>query len=188
MAFLRARRLIRALAFLAAQALVLLPAVAAPAAGVGEYSVKAAYLYKFAPFVEWPQARLPAGAPLQICVAGADPFGPLLDQVTAGQSVADHRVQVTRLARVDAQATCDILYVRASKTQSAEAALAAVKGKPVLTVTDEAEGGGPHGMLHFVLVNNRVRFQVDPAQAQASGLAISSKLLSLGLPREGGGR
>lgn len=157
---------------------------AAPAAS--EYSVKAAYLAKFAPFVDWPPATMPAGAPLQICLAGPDPFGPVIEQTLAGQSVGDHKIQLVRLARVEPQSNCNILYVRGSRAQSVAEALAAVRGRPVLTVTDGAEPGPAHGMLHFVLTNNRVRFEVDPAAASAGGVMVSSKLLSLGIVRPKG--
>ncbi len=151
-----------------------------------EYSVKAAYLSKFAPFVDWPPATMPAGAPLQICLVGPDPFGGAIDQAMAGQSVGDHKIQLLRLARVDAQTSCQILYVRGSRAQSVAEALAAVRGRPVLTVTDGADPGATRGMLHFVLTNNRVRFEVDPAAAAAGGVMVSSKLLSLGIVRPKG--
>jgi hypothetical protein len=177
-----------AITLYAAWFLAALAAEAAAAPVASEYSVKAAYLSKFAPFVEWPPAVLPPGSPLQICIAGADPFGTLVEQTLVGQVVADHRIQVTRLARVDGQANCHVLYVRGSRAQSPAEALAAVRGKPVLTVTDEDDRGPARGMLHYVLVNNRVRFEVDPAAAMAGGLTISSKLLSLALVRPRGGR
>src|SRR4051812_42915204 len=67
----------------------LAPAVAAAQTPASEYAVKAAYLYKFAPFVQWPPASLAPGEPLQLCVVGADPFGRLLDVAATGQMVGD---------------------------------------------------------------------------------------------------
>jgi hypothetical protein len=171
---------------LAAAAVLACPAAGWAQGGSLEYAVKAAYLAKFAPFVEWPPASLAPGAALQVCIAGPDPFGPAIDRAMAGQAVADHRIQLVRLARVDGQAPCHILYIRGSRLQSAAEALAAVRGRPVLTVTDAAERGPAHGLLHFVLVDNRVRFEVDPAAVAASGLMISSKLLNLALVRPRG--
>jgi hypothetical protein len=139
-----------------------------------ESAVKAAFLTKFGAFVTWP-AR--GGGPLQLCVVGDDPFGAALEQAAQGQAGA---IAVHRLAMVDRESGCDVAYLAGSARQTAGQALAAVHGAPVLTVTDAARGG-PHGMIHFVVFEDRVRFQVDAAQASQSGLAISSKLLTLAL-------
>jgi hypothetical protein len=170
-----------ALAGAAACALALAAASDAGAQGASEYSVKAAYLYKFAPFVEWPPAALPAGAPLQVCIVGPDPFGRVLDAAALGQSVGDHKVEIRRLAKADGRVACHVMYVRKSAGQSVAEALTAVRGAPVLTVTDSADGDGPHGILHLVVAEKRVRFEVSPAAAADNGLSISSKLLDLAL-------
>lgn len=149
-----------------------------------ETSVKATYLYKFAPFVTWPQSD-PA-KPFVICVVGADPFGPVLDQAVTGQAYAQRPIQVTRLDAVGPQSGCDIAYLGGSHAQPVEAALQALHGTPVLTVTDEA---APDGIIAFRLSGGHVRFRVDEAAADTAGLTISSKLLSLALSvRTKGGR
>jgi hypothetical protein len=153
------------------------PAVqAAPPAS--EQSVKAGYLAKFAPFVVWPPETF-AGptAPLVLCVQGDDPFGETLDRLTAGQSVGTHPIIVRRVARIDADSGCHIAYLAGSSAQSPTAALKALEGRPVLTVT-EGEGG-ERGIVHLVQTNGRVRFAIDAARAGQCGLAISSKLLAL---------
>jgi hypothetical protein len=149
--------------------------------GASEYSVKAAYLYKFAPFVEWPPTSLAAGAPLQVCIVGPDPFGGALDTAALGQVIGDHKVEIRRMARVEGRPACHVMYVRKSAGQSVADALTAVRGAPVLTVTDAADGDGAHGILHLVVAANRVRFEVDPGAAAENGLSISSKLLDLAL-------
>jgi hypothetical protein len=90
-------------------------------------------------------------------------------------------VAIRRLPAVDRGAECDVLYASGSSRQSAAQALAAVQGAPVLTVTDSARTGGARGMIHFVVFEDRVRFQVDAAQAARCGIGISSKLLTLAL-------
>ncbi|HTI66461.1 MAG TPA: YfiR family protein [Caulobacteraceae bacterium] len=176
---------------LAATSCVLNPALASDAwaqTAAAEYSVKAAYLYKFAPFVQWPPASLAPGAPLEVCVVGPDPFGRALDIAASGQTVGDHKVEVRRLARVEGRPNCHVMYVRKSVGQSVADALATVRGAPVLTVTDAADGEGARGILHLVVAEKRVRFEVDPAAAAENGLSISSKLLDLALTvRKGAG-
>lgn len=151
-----------------------------------EYAVKANYLYKFAPFVEWPpRAFAAAGAPFTVCVFGEDPFGRALDEAVRGQTVAGRPVVVRRLQAAAAAPACNVLYVGRSRTQAPGDVLRITHGAPVLTVTDDRQGVGG-GIVHFVLRGGRVRFSLDLAQARSSGLVLSSKLLSLAVPRNGG--
>ena len=144
-----------------------------------EYPVKAAYLSKFGIYVEWPPGMFASSAsPLVLCVAGSDPFGATLDQATAGQHIDGHPVVVKRVDTANAEVGCQILYVGFDDAQSRRKALDAVRGKPVLTVVDADDGGG---IIRFVISDNRVRFNIDEAEATRSGLKISSKLLNLAL-------
>jgi len=140
-----------------------------------ESAVKATYLYKFAPFIDWPAVSTP-GTPLALCVIGADPFGAVLDRVVTGQTVAGRPIVVRRLAKAAADSPCQIAFIGGSRAQSVKEALAALHTAPVLTVTD---GATTPGMVDFVPSGGRVRFQVDDQAAADSGLRISSKLLSL---------
>jgi hypothetical protein len=163
-----------------AASLVLLPATAARAQAGLELAVKAAYLLKFPLFVDWPRPAPGAAAtPFLLCIIGEDPFGGVLDEAAAGQRVGGRPVVVRRLLVLVRNSGCDMVYATGSPAQPVAAALDAVRGTPVLTVTDSARYGGPSGIVNFVLVNNRVRFEIDDAAAAANGLAVSSKLLSL---------
>jgi hypothetical protein len=145
-----------------------------------ELAVQATYLYKFAPFVEWPKTTFqsPESA-FVLCVAGNDPFGAVLDEAVSGQSILGHPISVRRLRVVARNSGCDILFAAGSPAQSVAAELAAVRGTPVLTVTDSERDGGTKGIIDFVIQDNRVRFGIDNAAAAENGLVISSKLLSL---------
>jgi uncharacterized protein DUF4154 len=137
-----------------------------------EYAVKGAYLTKFIPFITWPDGVLPApNTPVVICVPGDDPFGGKLEQAAAGTRLGEHPVVVKKTPAPDA--ACQIVFLGAGT----EAALEALRGKPVVTVTDS--GLKAHGVISFVLVDNHVRFDIDDALAAQDGLAVSSKLLSL---------
>lgn len=152
-----------------------------------EYAVKANFLYKFGPFVEWPsQAFASPSSPFNVCVAGEDPFGSALDDAVRGQTVEGHPVVVRRLKTVSASPPCHVLYVGRSPDQKPADIMRLVRGTPVLTVTDE-QLGTFGGIVHFVLRQGRVRFGVDAGTAQADGLAISSKLLQLAVPVGGAG-
>jgi hypothetical protein len=141
-----------------------------------EYAVKASYLYKFAPFVQWPPAAFETPvAPLAICIAGPDPFGPALDEAVRGQRVNGHPIVVRHVEAIRTGMACQILFVGGEDAQDD---LHVVAHEPILTVTDRSHGGAG-GMIQFVMVAGRVRFMIDQAAAQDSGIAISSKLLGL---------
>jgi hypothetical protein len=145
-----------------------------------EYAVKATYLYKFAPFVEWPPGAFETPvAPLNLCVVRFDPFGPVLDRAVEGQRIGDRPIIVRRLAAPDRGVPCHVIYVGSTPGGAAAEILAQVRGWPVLTVTDGERDLRAKGVVNFIIDNNRVRFEIDNAAAGENGLAISSKLLGL---------
>lgn len=145
-----------------------------------EYAVKATYLYKFAPFVGWPDEAFDSPVePLRLCIAGDDPFGPIIDRAVAGQSVGARPITLQRMRTVGPETRCHILYVAGSTSQSIGQALAAVDDKPVLTVTDAAIDPGVRGIVHLVVQDDRVRFAIDDHAAWQHRLTISSRVLSL---------
>jgi hypothetical protein len=142
---------------------------------------KAAFLYKLAPFVDWPATLFPTPvSPFTICIVGADPFGPVLDQTVGRRLISHHPIVVRRLEAIDADSGCNVAYLAGSKAQSIQDALDEVEGTPVLTVTDAAVGE-TRGAVHLLLVNRRVRFVIDEDAAARNGLTISSKLMQLAL-------
>ena len=141
-----------------------------------ETAVKASYLYKFAPFVNWPIGALDAHSnTFNICVVGVDPFGSVLDRAIAGQRVDGRAIVVRRMPNSDRNTSCQIMFV-GGPPASVRDALRAVARTPVLTVTD---GSAASGIVDFVLDHGRVRFRLDDQAAAENGLTVSSKLLSL---------
>ncbi len=155
--------------------------MAAPAdTSAPEFSVKAAYLYKFGGFVEWPETVFASAAsPTKLCLLGDDPFGQILDKVVDGQRIADHPVVVERLKAVMPKSGCQILYISDRDDHKISAALEAVRGENVLTITDGARTPQTTGIINFVIAENRVRFEIDDQAASVNGVTISSKLLDL---------
>jgi hypothetical protein len=143
------------------------------------YAVEASYLSKFAAFVEWPPSAFDSPtAPLTICISGQDPFGHMLDEKVRGQHVNDHPLMVRHDEAIRSGMPCHILYVGGD---ASEEALRAIQHEPVLTVTNHDEAGGG-GMIQFMTVAGRVRFTINQAAAEESGITISSKLLELAVP------
>jgi hypothetical protein len=144
-----------------------------------EYAVKATYLYKLAPFVNWPpDAFTTPDAPFRICVAGVDPFNDYLARMVIGRSLGTHPFEVRRLDALTSDVNCQIIFISQLPTQSIRRALDTVAGKPVLTVVDST---APHqgGIVQFVMDRGRVRFVIDTGAAARNHITISSKLLSL---------
>jgi hypothetical protein len=144
-----------------------------------EYPIKAAFLYKFGSFVEWPPEAFPtASSPVNVCVVGRDPFGPVLDRTVRGQTVGARPVTVRRLSAVTPASGCHIAYLGGSPEQSVSEAARTLSGAPVLTVTDGLETDAP-AAVRFTVLANRVRFKIDLRTAARNGVSISSKLLNL---------
>ena len=142
-----------------------------------EYAVKANYLVRFAVFVDWPAGAFPdAAAPLTICVAGRDPCGTTLDRAAVTQTAQGRRIRVRRLAAQAGGAGCHILYLGQGS---------AVEIAPGALVVTDAGVSERRGMIHFVLVSNRVRFHIDQASARQAGLTMSSRLLNLAVSVRG---
>jgi len=144
-----------------------------------EYRVKAAFLYRFADYVNWPSSAFEsASSPFTICLIGGDPFGSMLDKLAAGERLAGRPIVIKRAQSLPESSGCQVAYVGRKVDLST---LLYLQGKPVLTVTDGVDEAGPHGIINFVLRDNRVRFDIDMGIARANGLTISSRLLSLAL-------
>jgi YfiR/HmsC-like len=160
---------------------VCLLALAVPAAAQApEYDLKAAFLFNFAKFVEWPASAF-AGeqSPLTICVYGEDPFGPNLDAVVQGERVGERSLLVQRPDSLDDLGECHVLFVSRSEKDRLGEVMAEVEGDPVLTVADTDGFLRAGGIINFILESSKVRFLIDQEAAERSGLRISSKLMRL---------
>lgn len=143
--------------------------------------VKAAYLYKFAGFVEWPQMRFAhPGAVLTIGVAGDEPLAAELERAVAGRVVGGHPIHVRRLAPGASTDGLHILFIDGSvEARTFASLLSAAQGQPVLTVTDAAGARAQGCMIGFVVADQRLRFDVGLDQVAPSGLRIGARMLAV---------
>lgn len=162
-------RRIAAAALLVAALQGLLPAQAVSE----EYRVKAAFLYNFLKYVEWPEDA-PAG-PLVICVAGRNPFGTVLEDLVRGEIVEERRVEARVI--LEPAAGCHLLFVPQGAAMPAY--LRAASGQPVFTVGETRAFMDEGGMASFYLDRGNVRFEINPGAAQRARLRISARLLQL---------
>jgi hypothetical protein len=158
--------------------LFVVPALPGQAPASKEYSVKAALLFNFPKFVEWPSDAFASGqTPLVIGILGDDPFGAYLDQTVRGENVNNHPLIVRRFRRVEDITTCHVLFISRSEMNRLEQILNGLKGRNVLTVGDSNGFAVEGGVIQFVTENNKIRMRINLRAAKAADLTISSKLL-----------
>jgi len=165
---------------LGAVALMLLTAspVAAQTA-LSEYEIKAAFLFHFAQYVQWPPEAVPRESrSFELCVLGTDPFGATLEETFAGKVVHGRPLAIRRIARFDADG-CQILFVSSSESNRINEILRAIVGASILTVGETAGFTAAGGIINFRIQNDKLRFEINPEAAEGSGLKISSELLKL---------
>jgi hypothetical protein len=148
----------------------------------GEYQVKAVYLYNFARFAAWPEASEIRGAPsFNICVLGEDSFGAALDSVISGETIDHKQAVVKRISRTQDAVQCRVLFVSSSEESRWKEILPKLERLNVLTVSDMPQFSRRGGMIHFQIVANKVRFEVNLAATERAGLELSSELLKLAI-------
>lgn len=150
---------------------------------MSEYQVKAAFLLNFGKFVEWPSGD---ASDLLICVLGDDPFGETLDDTVAGRTVGRRTVATRRIGAVAQAKSCSILFVSRSESGSVDGILSALRGSPILLVGELDRFATRGGMINFVEVDQKIRFEINEAAAKKAGLKISSQLLRLATIVQGG--
>jgi hypothetical protein len=153
---------------------------------VSDADVKAAFLFNFTRFVEWPSAATQPSAPFRLCVVADRQTTAVIEKTMEGESVNGRPSQTTVPATPEDARVCQILFVGRSETGRLAQLLAAVRDRPVLTVSDAARFTTRGGMIGFVLDDDRVRFDVNLGAAKRSGLQISSRLLRVARYVEGG--
>jgi hypothetical protein len=140
-----------------------------------EYRLKAAFLYNFAVFTDWPAA---VGPTLNVCVYGRDPFGSEIDPLQ-GKGVGDRRIALHRVMGVESLKDCQVVFVADSARGELPRVLASLHDAAVLTVADVPGAAAQGVILNMNVANNRVTFEVNLAAARGANLQLSSKLLRL---------
>lgn len=153
-----------------------------------EYRVKAAFLFNFAKFVEWPpQAFSGQGAPLTVCVLGLDPFGNLLEDTLKGRAVAGRPLAIRRIPEVESG--CHVLFIASSERKRLALLTDQLRGSSVLTVSEETGFTTVGGMIELFTAGESVQFNIAPTAVERSGLHASARLIALAANqrRQGGG-
>lgn len=147
---------------------------------ITEYQVKAAYLYNFAKFADWPPtAFTSASDPIRLCVLNDQPFQLQLTQIVKGKSITGRPIVAVPIQNRGQARSCHVLFIDSTQDAEFPHILESLQGSSVLTV-GEADGFADRGgTINFVLQSGQVHFQVNHKAAMQSGIRLSSRLLSV---------
>jgi hypothetical protein len=163
--------------------------VAAEGNASSEYAVKAAFLFHFAQFAEWPPTAFKGtNAPLTFCTLGEDEFHGALDQSINGKTIENRPLRVQHLKQLDEVQACQVIFVGAGDKKRIPALLASLKDSPVLTVGETEHFAQEGGMIGLSLEENKIRFEINLGSVEHAKLKLSARLLALAKTVLGGSR
>jgi len=161
-----------------AMALARCLAAASPPQPLDEYQVKAAFLYNFAKFVQWPsEAFQTATEAIAICILGQDPFGRSLADTVAGRAIEGRSIVVRHISDIKQAAGCHVLFIASTENKRSPAMLAGIKPGTLTVGDSDASAAG--AVINFKLDDGKVRFEINMDAAEREKLQISSRLLGL---------
>jgi hypothetical protein len=155
-----------------------LPCLHVSAQAPNEYRVKAAFILNFARFIEWPNDAYGDGSWLVVGIVGDDPFGGSFDQLN-GNMINGRRIAIKHLKATDYLKGCQVLFVSSSERGRLGKILESVRGGSVLTIGELSQFNQAGGVIKFVIQDDKVRFEINPAAVRQARLKVSSKLLAL---------
>lgn len=145
--------------------------------GTPDVVVKAAFLYNFAKFTEWP--ALPPGATIVVCIVGDDRIAAASVETVRGQNISGHPLEVWRTEESASWRACHLLFIAAAETRRSARRLDEIRTLPVLTVSDGKDFSRAGGIIELFIEAGRIRFAINVDAADRSGLQLSSRLLGL---------
>jgi hypothetical protein len=156
------------------------------------YQIKAAFLFNFAQFIEWPSTAFTnTDSPICIGVLGENSFGTALEETVQGGTVQSRKLMVKHSRRIEDLRDCQMIFVSKSERARIAEILSNLNSRPVVTVSETEGFARRGGIINFYLEGTKVRFEINPSVAKQEGLKFSSELLRLGKivePEQKGGR
>jgi hypothetical protein len=154
-----------------------------------EHEVKAAFLFHFSQFVDWPEGTFKeANSPIVYCTIGEDPFHGALDASLSGKAVGERALRVQHFKQLEEIRGCQILFIGESEQKRVATLATKFQGNPVLTVGESEHFIQEGGMIGFLLEENKIRFEINLEAAEHAKLKLSSRLLALAKRVLGGQR
>ena len=145
-----------------------------------DYQVKAAYVYAFTKFVEWPPDRLASPtAPIQICILNDPAVQSELRRLVSGKSVAGHSILVRDVNGEEGLRECHVLFIGSGNGSTPQHMLQSLQGASILTIGERQGFLDAGGIINLISQDEHVRFQVNRRAAKAAGIHVSARLLSV---------
>lgn len=152
----------------------------AQAQNISQYEVKAAMLYRFAQFMDWPTNQMTAtNAPLVFGIAGQDPFGASIDTVLKGQKIGQREILIERQPQPVIPTNCHLLFLSNSLAGEADKTISALRTNAVLLVGESDDFTRKGGHVRLYLEESKIRFEINIAALERSGLKMSPQVLKL---------
>jgi hypothetical protein len=144
------------------------------------YEIKAAFIYNFAQFTQWPDSAFTSSdSPFVLAFIGDSDLGPALSRVLQGKSIAGHPIVLKHLDSPGEISGCHLLFIPDSEESHLDDIFNAVGNQPILTVGETAKFMQAGGIIRFFIADGRIRFEIDPDAADKAALRLSSRLMSL---------
>ena len=145
-----------------------------------EYQLKAAFLFNFTQFVEWPAHTFPSSqAPAVIGILGKDPFGNYLEEIIKGETIDKHALVIQHFETVEEVTNCQILFINVSDKTQLQSIIKKLKGKSMLTISEASGFSKLGGMIRLYTKDDKINIQINVDATKEENLTISSKLLKL---------
>jgi hypothetical protein len=159
---------------------MILSSACANGQAASDYQIKAAYLYNFAKFVEWPsQNFLQATTPLRFCIFDDRYFETELNRIVSGKVINARGIEVMQVEDAEQSRMCHVLFINAAHDRQQRRLLERLKGAAILTVGEAEDFLENGGIIRFVLRDDRIQFEINRRAAATAGLRISSRLLGV---------
>jgi hypothetical protein len=156
---------------------------------VDEYRLKAAFLFHFAQFVEWPTEALGnISDPFVLCTVGDDPFHGDLEETIRGKTIDERVVRIRHLSQIQEPQGCDVLFIDKDDSRSISQRMLALRKTPILTVGESDDFLQQGGMIRVFVEDHKIRFEINREAAETANLKVSSRLLLLAKTVIGGSR
>jgi len=152
-----------------------------------EYLIKAAFLFRFAQFVDWPPEVLSEDGPIRFCTLGQDPFKGALETTLSGKKIAKHSLEGVHLKPGQDLRGCNLIFIGSDLGSRAGSVLSELQEMPVVTISDTERFTQRGGVIGFCWEGMKIRFDINVTAAEKAHLRISARLLSLARTVIGGG-
>jgi len=152
-------------------------------AQTGEYNIKAVFIERFTRYIEWPEesAVSDTSQPFVLGIIGKNPFGSVLEEIYSTQRIRKKKVIIRYISKLDEIKGCNLLFLSESEKKELSKILSFSRKRPILTVSDTKDFAGKGVAINFVIIEGKIKFEINKSAIDNVGLKVSSQLLKLAI-------